>query len=177
MWYALSMKICLNTYKRVVIRYALLFCASSMLVFSSPKASYAALTKEEEAILLQNFTRSMIVMYVASQMCRDTLKDEAEKFATVIHQYLTQFYPKGIGYWVLPQVDKREPSRIKCKTMLEDRLIFYQTSSQEFYYNFPEEPPPPILISNLGRNRDASGDIKMQKGRILPAVVAPRSAK
>jgi hypothetical protein len=157
---------------RLYNRFCMLLLAGAMLCASPARASLG--TQEDEA-LLQNFTRSMVVMFVAAQMCKDTLKKhDVEIYSAVIRDYLTQYYPKGIGYWVLPSVTGREASKVKCKTMLEERLMYYESASKEFIYLYPDEPTPPILASVFSaKPRPGFEGVQPVKGRILPAVVAP----
>ncbi|MDX1975706.1 MAG: hypothetical protein SFT92_08560 [Rickettsiales bacterium] len=134
-----------------------------------------AVADDEEGIedLLAQFTRSMVVVFVASEMCKDTLKTNLPNYADTIRTYLTQYYPKGIGYWVLPMVTEREKNKKKCNSMLQERLMYYQTTSREFTYSYPAEPLPPVLVAM--RNNDYQNPSHMYgvRGRLLPTVVAP----
>jgi hypothetical protein len=133
-----------------------------MLLFAAPRQARA------EDTVVEHFTHSMAMVYMASEMCKNT-RESVRNYSTLITNYLNQYYPEGVQYWVLPSMNRYIKSAATCNTMINERLLDYQQASDDFRENYPDDPEPPLLVAS-------SDNTPMTYAPVTRAVSRPVSA-
>jgi len=112
-----------------------------LLLLAAPRQARA------EDMVVEHFTHSMAMVYMASEMCKNT-RVSAQNYGAIIISYLNQYYPQGAYYWVLPSINRYIKSASTCTTMINERLLDYQQASDDFRENYPDDPSPPLLVAD-----------------------------
>ena len=98
---------------------------------------------------LERFTRSMVNVYVAAEMCKNIETLRSENYVIVIRNYLYASFHTKVPYWVLPVVIKRINNRDRCVYVIQQGLASYQENSRLYVEEYPQSPIPPILTSEM----------------------------
>lgn len=97
--------------------------------------------------ILSNFTKSIAAVYTSSKSCESTISPGPKEYIEVISKYLSQLYPNGASYWIIPQYGHIIDDAPECIKLMQSALYEYQVAYNSYSNNYPERTPAPVLIS------------------------------